>query len=116
MFSKCIWNSLASKSPDQKYLKKESYARKTSLCCLTTEDRIYRTCLAAGGNLIKYPRTTSTLAAGIVTIKTHWNSVISTTNSKYCYINIKDYYLNSLLEAFEYMRILFDILLQDIII
>ena len=72
--------------------------------------------LAVGGNLIKYLGTTSTPTAGIVTIKTHLNSVISTVNSKYCSINIKDYYLNSKLEAFEYMRILFDILLQDIII
>ena len=72
--------------------------------------------LIAGGNLIKYPGSTSTLTTGIVTIKIHWNSIILTSNNKYYSIDIKDFYLNSLLGVFEYMRILFNILLQYIII
>ena len=72
--------------------------------------------LIAEGNLIDYPRITSTPTAGIVTIKTYLNSVILIPNNKYCNIDIKDYYLNSLLKSCKYMRILFSILLQEIII
>ena len=95
--------------------KKVTYAR--LVCAIWPQKiEIYRVRLTAGGNLIDYPGVTSIPMAGIVTIKTHWNSVISTPNNKYYTIDIKDFYLNSLLESFEYMRILFDILPQDIII
>ena len=91
-----------------------TYAR--LVCAIRPQKKeTYRVRLTAGGNLITYPGNTSTLTAGIVTIKTHWNSVISTPNCKYCTIDIKDFYLNSKLESYEYMCIPYDILPQDII-
>ena len=61
-----------------------------------------------------YPGQTSTPHAGITTIKTHWNSVISTPNAKHSTININDIYLNSKLENFEYMRTPYDMIPQGI--
>ena len=71
--------------------------------------------LTAGGNLINYPGITSTPTSSIKTIKTHWNSVISTPTSRYCTIDIKDFYLNSKLEEYEYMRLPVDLIPQEII-
>ena len=95
--------------------KRVTYAR---LVCAIHPQKVetHRVRLTAGGNLIEYPGTKSTPTAGIVTIKTHWNSVISTPKDRYCTVDIKDFYLNSLLESYEYMCIPFDILPQDIII
>ena len=65
----------------------------------------HRVRLTAGGNVIIYNGTTSTPTAAIPTIKTHWNSVVSTPNAKYLTLDIKDFYLNSKLDEFEYVRL-----------
>jgi hypothetical protein len=44
----------------------------------------------------------------------HWNSVISTPTSRYCTIDIKDFYLNSKLEEYEYMRLPVDLIPNEI--
>ena len=72
--------------------------------------------LKAGGNLINYPGNTSILTAGIVIIKTYWNSVISAPNERYGTIDIKDFYLNTKLTNFEYNYIPRNILPKNIII
>jgi hypothetical protein len=74
----------------------------------------HRVRLTAGGNLIEYPGVTSTPTASIKTIKMHWNSVISTPTSRYCTIDIKDFYLNSKLEEYEYMRLPVDLIPNEI--
>jgi len=65
----------------------------------------HRVRLTTGGNLIIYNSTTSTLIAAITTIKTHWNSVVSTPKAKYLTLDIKDFYLNSKLDEYEYLRL-----------
>ena len=71
--------------------------------------------LTAGGNLIIYSSTTSTPTAAIPIMKTHRNSVILTPNAKYLALNIKDFYLNSKLEEFEYMRLPYHLFLKELI-
>jgi hypothetical protein len=46
-----------------------------------------------GGNLINYPADCGTPTADILTIKRMFNNVISTPNSNFMTINIKDFYL-----------------------
>ena len=74
----------------------------------------HRVRLAAGGNLINYPGVTSAPTASMKTIKMHWNSVISTPSSRYCTIDIKDFYLNSKLKEYECMRLPAQLIPQEI--
>ena len=63
--------------------KRVTYARLA--CAIRPQKKeTHRVRLIAGGNLVDYPGNTSTPTAGIVTIKTHWNSVVSKPNHKYC--------------------------------
>ena len=94
--------------------KKITYAR--IVCAIRPQKtETHRVRLTAGGNLISYNGVTSTPTAGITTIKAHWNSVISTPGSKYATIDIKDYYLNSKLKEYEYMRIHISLIPQEFI-
>ena len=95
-----IFFILKSKVPSNK---KVTYAR--IVCAIRPQKtETHRVRLTAGGNLISYEGTTSTPTAGITTIKTHWNSVISTPNARYATLDIKDFYLNSKLKEYEYMK------------
>jgi hypothetical protein len=40
----------------------------------------------------------------MITVKLHLNSVISTKNTRYCTINLKDFYLNTPMDQPEYMH------------
>ncbi len=40
----------------------------------------------------------------MVTVKIHLNSVISTKGARYCTINLKDFYLNTLMARPEFMH------------
>ena len=55
----------------------------------------YRARITVGGNLIFYSRPTATPASDITTIKSIWNSKISSEGSKYTTMDIKDFYLYS---------------------
>lgn len=61
--------------------------------------------LTTRGNLIKHNSNNSTPTAVITTIKTHWNSVKSTSKLQYVKLIIKDFYLNSTLMDYIYMRL-----------
>ena len=58
-----------------------------------------------GGNLIKTIEIISTLVASMKSIKCYLNSDLH-DNSRYCAINIKDFYLNSQLNEYVCMRLL----------
>jgi hypothetical protein len=75
----------------------------------------YCTRLTAGGNLINYPYNVSTPTANITTAKIVFNSVLSTPNAKFMGLNIKDFYLNTKMERYEYMRMPIAIIPQEII-
>ena len=65
-----------------------------------------RTRLTVGGNLLTdYAGDVSTDTAGLELIKMHWQSVLSTPNARYMTMDISNFYLNTALDRFEYMRI-----------
>ena len=61
--------------------------------------------MTAGGNLIDYPFELTTKTADITTAKILWNSVISTEGARYMCVDIKNFYLGTPLDRFEYMKI-----------
>jgi hypothetical protein len=59
----------------------------------------------AGGDKVDYPFPTTTCTADLTTVKCHWNSVISTPNAKYMTGDLKDFYLGTPMQRYEYLRI-----------
>jgi len=68
-----------------------------------------------GGNLINYPGDCGTPAADLLTIKLMFNIIISTPNAKFMTIDIKDFYLMTPMDRFEYFRMKLELFPQDII-
>jgi hypothetical protein len=60
--------------------------------------------ITVGGNLIKYKGDVSTRTADLTTSKMLWNSVLSTNGAKYMCLDIKNFYLTTALDYFEYMK------------
>jgi hypothetical protein len=61
--------------------------------------------ITVGGNLINYPGEVTTRTADMVTSKILWNSVLSTPGAKYCCADVKNFYLETPMDRYEYMRI-----------
>jgi hypothetical protein len=59
--------------------------------------------LVTGGDSVHYPSNTSTSTANLLTIKILINSIISTAGAKFMTMDIKDFYLNTLMARCEYM-------------
>jgi hypothetical protein len=57
-----------------------------------------------GGNLLHYPGNCGTPTVGMITVKIHLNSIISTKIARYCIINLMDFYRNTPMDQPEYMR------------
>ena len=74
-----------------------------------------RVCITIGGNLINYPGEIMTRTADLTTTKVMWNSVISTRNARYMCADVKNFYLCTPLERYEYMRMLINLILQEFI-
>ena len=55
------------------------------------------------GNMINHPGDNSTPTADLLTVKVLVNSVISTPGAKFTTIDISNFYLNTLLERYEYI-------------
>jgi hypothetical protein len=68
-----------------------------------------------GGNLLNYPGDCCTPTADLLTIKFMFNSIILTTNAKFMTIDIKDFYLMTPMDHFEYFRMKLELFPQDII-
>ncbi len=64
-----------------------------------------RTRIAIGGDRVNYPDEVGTPTADLLLVKTHLNSVISTPATRYMTMDISNFYLNTLMERFEYARI-----------
>ncbi len=60
--------------------------------------------LTVGGNLIDYPGELTTHTADLTTTKMLWNSVISTKDARYLCLDIKNFYLGTPMDRFEYMK------------
>ena len=65
----------------------------------------YQTRLTVGGNLIAYPGKCSTPTVDLLTVKKLLSSVVSTPGAKFMTIDIKDFYLNTPMSRYEYMRL-----------
>ena len=65
----------------------------------------YCTRLTVGGNLIVYQGYCGTPTVDLVTVKLLLNGVISTPDAKFMTIYIKDFYLNTPMDRFKYMKL-----------
>ncbi len=79
------------------------------------KDEPHRTWLTLGGNHIDYPWNKSMPTADLTTAKLLFNSTISTPAASFYGIALANFYLNTLMECYEYMRLRLDILPQEII-
>jgi hypothetical protein len=68
-----------------------------------------------GGNLIKYPFKSTTCTADMLLSKIMWNSVISTQDARFAGANIKNMYLETPLDWYEYMRMPLDLFPDNIV-
>jgi hypothetical protein len=68
-----------------------------------------------GKNLVNYPNDCGTPTADLLTVKLMLNSIITTPNAKFMTINIKDFYLMTHMERYEYFRMKLRLFPQDII-
>jgi hypothetical protein len=75
----------------------------------------HRVRLPVGGNLIQYPGDMSTRSADLATSKCLWNSTISSEGDKYMCLDVKNVYLGTPMDSFEYMRIPIKLIPQEII-
>ncbi len=60
--------------------------------------------ITAGGNLINYLGELSTQTVDLTTLKSMWNSILSTEGAKYMCLDIKNFYLMPPMDWFEYMK------------
>ena len=74
-----------------------------------------RTRITVGGNLIDYPGDVSTRTADLTTAKCLFNSTISTPGAKFMCADVKNFYLNTPMERYEYMRIHIKLIPPEII-
>ena len=65
---------------------------------MATYAETHRKKLTAGGNIIYYPGGVSTLTSYLTTMKLHVNSSISDFKSRYMYMDVKYFYLNSMMD------------------
>jgi hypothetical protein len=54
---------------------------------------------------VDYPDAVSTKTADLTTIKCHWNSTLSDEDAQYLTLDLKDFYLGTPMECYEYFRI-----------
>ena len=72
-----------------------------------------RTRLTVGGDRIDYPYEVATPTADLTTSKLLFNSVLSTANAKFFCADISNFYLNTPLDRYEYMRLPLDIIPEE---
>ena len=68
-----------------------------------------------GGNSIHFPGDFTTTTADLITANIIFNSVLSTKNAKFMCADISNFYLNSPMDRYEYMKIPLDIIPEEII-
>ena len=69
---------------------------------------IHRTRLTVGGDKVHYPGDVGTPTADLTLVKMHLNSVISTPGARYMTLDVKNFYLNTPMVRYEYVRIKID--------
>jgi hypothetical protein len=94
--------------------KDETYARIVCVFCDGKKDK-YRTRITMGRNLVNYSGDCGTPTANLSTVKLLINSIISTPNAKFITLNLKDFYLMTPMERYEYFHMKLELFSQDII-
>ena len=61
--------------------------------------------ITVGGNLINYPHKLTTRMADLTTAKVIWNIELSTEDARFMGINIKNCYLGTPLDRYEYTKL-----------
>ena len=79
------------------------------------KDDPYRTRLTVGGDRVNYPHDCGTPTVDLLTVKLLLNSVVSTPGAKFMTIDIKDFYLNTPMSRYEYMRLKLSDLPEDFV-
>jgi len=88
------------------------------ITCLVRPEKLdepNRTRLVAGGDRVHYPGDTGTPTADLLTVKLLINSIISTPGAKFMTMDIKDFYLNTPMARYEYMRLKISDMPDDVI-
>ena len=88
------------------------------ITCLVRPEKIdepNRTRLVAGGDRVHYPGDAGTPTADLLTVKLLINSIISTPGAKFMTMDIKDFYLNTPMTRYEYMRLKISDMPDDVI-
>ena len=88
------------------------------ITCLVRPEKIDKpnmTRLVAGGDRVHYPGDAGTPTADLLTVKLLPNSIISTPNAKFMTMDIKDFYLNTPMARYEYMRLRLSDMPEDVI-
>jgi len=75
----------------------------------------HRTRLTVGGDRINYPDGCGTPTADLLTVKLLFNSVISTEGVKFMSLDIKNFYLNTPLKRYEYLKLKLTNFPEDVI-
>ena len=75
----------------------------------------YRIRLTMGGDRINYPGAVSTPTADLITVKLLLNSIVSTPGAKCFTMDIKNFYLMTPMERYEYLRIKMDDIPDEVI-
>ena len=68
-----------------------------------------------GGNLINLPGDVTTPTVDLIKAKLVFNSVLSTKNAKIMCSDIANFYLNNLMNRYEYMKVPLEIIPEEII-
>ncbi len=76
---------------------------------------VHRTRLTVGGDKVHYPGDVGTPTADLTLVKMHVNSVISTRGAKYMTLDVKNFYLNTPMERYEYVKIKIEDIPEEII-
>ena len=78
-------------------------------------DEPNRTRLVAGGDCVHFPGNAGTPTVDLLTVKLLLNSVISTKNARFMTMDTKDFYLNTPMTRYKYMRLRLSDMPEDVI-
>ena len=71
--------------------------------------------LTVGENIINFPGDVKTPTLDLITANLIFNSVLSTKNAKFMFVDITNFYLNNTTDIYEYMKLPLDIIPEEII-
>ncbi len=92
-----------------------TYGLITTLIRPEKNDKPNRTRLVAGGDRVNYPGDASMPTANLLTVKILLNSIISTPNTTFMTMDIKNFCLNTPMARYEYMQLRLSDMLEDVI-